>query len=120
MAPAAGTHEPLPPIEHDHRGAVSSRVLCRVGLDLTAAVAAPHDQAHAGRGGGPARRRGAPSRRGEGDDSVARTRASHYTPTSGVRVDDAEARFGRYPCVARDSALPPPPTRLYSTESTLP
>jgi hypothetical protein len=49
-APAAGTDEPLAPIEHWRFGAVPSSHLGGVGLDLMLAHLAPYDQPHMGGG----------------------------------------------------------------------
>jgi hypothetical protein len=52
---AAGTDEPLAPIENAGVGAVASSHLCRVWLDLMLATLAPYDQADVGSGGVPQR-----------------------------------------------------------------
>jgi hypothetical protein len=49
-AAAAGTDQPLAPIEHGRFGAVPSSHLGRVGLNLVPTFFAPDDQPHTGRG----------------------------------------------------------------------
>jgi hypothetical protein len=48
-AAAPGAYEPLAPFENAGRGAISLGHLGSIRLDLVAAIAAPHDQAHASR-----------------------------------------------------------------------
>jgi hypothetical protein len=48
---AAGTEEPLAPVEDAGVAAVTLRHLCRVGLYLMLARLAPHDKPDLGRGG---------------------------------------------------------------------
>ena len=50
MAPAAGTHEPLSPIEHGRSGAVPSGHLSRIWLGLMLTSLAPDNQPGVGRG----------------------------------------------------------------------
>jgi hypothetical protein len=48
---AARAHKPTAPLEHARLGAVAGGHLGRIGLDPVAALAAPHDEANASRGG---------------------------------------------------------------------
>jgi hypothetical protein len=52
-AAAAGTDQPLAPIENGGFGAVPSSHLGRIRLNLMLAFLAPHDQPDLGRGGNP-------------------------------------------------------------------
>ena len=47
---APGAHQPLAPVWNRHLSTVPLRLLSRVGLDLVAAVPAPHYEADAGSG----------------------------------------------------------------------
>jgi hypothetical protein len=49
-AAAAGTDEPLAPIEHGRFGTIPSSHLGGIGLDLMPAILAPHDQPDLGGG----------------------------------------------------------------------
>ena len=50
-AAAFGADQPPAPIEDRDIGPVSLRLLRRIGLDLMAAISAPHDEANLGTGG---------------------------------------------------------------------
>ena len=49
-AAAFGTDQPLTPIRDRHFGAVAESLFGGIGLDLVTAIAAPNDEADAGRG----------------------------------------------------------------------
>jgi hypothetical protein len=51
-APALAARKPLSPIRHGRLGAVALGELGRIGLDLAAAIPAPHDEANASGSGG--------------------------------------------------------------------
>jgi hypothetical protein len=51
VAAALRATQPLVPILHRRRGAVSLGHFGRIGLDLVAAIPAPHDEPHLRRGG---------------------------------------------------------------------
>jgi hypothetical protein len=56
-AAAAGAHEPRLPVKQGGLRAIAGGVLGGIRLDLVAAIPAPHDEPHAGRGGSAERHR---------------------------------------------------------------